>query len=246
MYDETFNESSFVYDDEGNVVEELAVEDVGENEDDSTFYDNEGDVVGGDELSADDESAEDTDSVSEQTESVNEQAESDTIKPSDDVSGLIKPDFIPGSKEFFSAVEASAIERFNKETGEEFDEFDPKHLIKLNYFARLEAEDREQEYRDAVAFIRRSETAKNLEESLHWKLNEILTTPDLKVRLSQELGKISVAKYAALEKKIESGDFSEILDMATRVAGGTVRSKTTATKKAGRANGVSLFSDLLI
>lgn len=262
MPNDTSNETSLLYDYEGNLVEEIESEDPTESDaEDDIFYDEEGNIFEGED-EEEEESEEDGD-VEEEEEEEEENQESKS-KPEEDkqtqglgatantkqdvVTSRIKPDFIPGSKEFFDAVEETAARRFKQEMGEEFDEFDPKHLIKFNYFARLEAAEREKEYKAAVSYIQREEASKTIERSLSNKLDEILVSPELKLKFSEELGKISVSKYAELEKSIAAGDFSGILDLAAKVASPLPRESNSVRKsKTGKKpKGVKLFSDFLV
>jgi hypothetical protein len=253
------NETSLLYDYEGNLVEEIESEDPTESDaEDSIFYDEEGNIFEGED-EEEEESEEDGD-VEEEEE---EESQESKGKPDEDkqtqglgatantkqdvVTSRIKPDFIPGSKEFFDAVEETAARRFKQEMGEEFDEFDPKHLIKFNYFARLEAGEREKEYKAAVSYIEKEEASKNIEKSLSNKLDEILVSPELKLKFSEELGKISVSKYAELEKSIAAGDFSGILDLAAKVTSPFPRESNSARKsKKVNKKSVKLFSDFLV
>lgn len=256
------NETSLLYDYEGNLVEEIETEDPVESDaEDDIFYDEEGNIFEGED-EEEEESEEDGD-VEEEEEEKEENQESKS-KPEEDkqtqglgatantkqdvVASRIKPDFIPGSKEFFDAVEETAARRFKQEMGEEFDEFDPKHLIKFNYFARLEAAEREKEYKAAVSYIQKEEASKTIERSLSNKLDEILVSPELKLKFSEELGKISVSKYAELEKSIAAGDFSGILDLAAKVAGPFPRESGSVrkSKKVKKLKNVKLFSDFLV
>lgn len=255
MPNDTLNETSLLYDYEGNLVEEIESEDPTESDaEDSIFYDEEGNIFEG-------EDEEEEEDVEEEEEEENQESKSKSEEDKqtqglgatantkqDVVTSRIKPDFIPGSKEFFDAVEETAARRFKQEMGEEFDEFDPKHLIKFNYFARLEAAEREKEYKAAVSYIQKEEASKNIEKSLSNKLDEILVSPELKLKFSEELGKISVSKYAELEKSIAAGDFSGILDLAAKVASPLPRESNSVrkSKKVNRPKSVKLFSDFLV
>ena len=256
------NETSLLYDYEGNLVEEIESEDPTESDaEDSIFYDEEGNIFEGED-EEEEESEEDGDVEEEEEEE--EENQDSKVKPDenkqakdfssaantkqDAVTSRIKPDFIPGSKEFFDAVEETAARRFKQEMGEEFDEFDPKHLIKFNYYARLEADEREKEYKAAVSYIAKEEASKNIEKSLSNKLDEILVSPELKLKFSEELGKISVSKYAELEKSIAAGDFSGILDLAAKVTSPFHRESNSArkSKTGNKPKSVKLFSDFLV
>ena len=257
MPNDTLNEASLLYDYEGNLVEEIEEEDPIESDaEDDIFYDEEGNIFEGE----DEEEEEDGD-VEEEEEEENQESKSKSEEDKqtqglgatantkqDVVASRIKPDFIPGSKEFFDAVEETAARRFKQEMGEEFDEFDPKHLIKFNYFARLEAAEREKEYKAAVSYIQKEEASKTIEKSLSNKLDEILVSPELKLKFSEELGKISVSKYAELEKSIAAGDFSGILDLAAKVASPLPRESNSVrkSKNVNKPKSVKLFSDFLV
>lgn len=260
MPNDTLNEASLLYDYEGNLVEEIEEEDPIESDpEDNIFYDEEGNIFE-DEDDEEEEEEEDGD-VEEEEEEENQESKSKSEEDKqtqglgatantkqDVVTSRIKPDFIPGSKEFFDAVEETAARRFKQEMGEEFDEFDPKHLIKFNYFARLEADEREKEYKAAVSYIQKEEASKTIERSLSNKLDEILVSPELKLKFSEELGKISVSKYAELEKSIAAGDFSGILDLAAKVASPLPRESNSVrkSKNVNKPKSVKLFSDFLV
>lgn len=264
MPNDTSNETSLLYDYEGNLVEEIESEDPTESDaEDSIFYDEEGNIFEGEDEeegeSDEEEPDDDEDGDLEEGKNQDSKGKSDEDKQPQDlgatantkqdaVTSRIKPDFIPGSKEFFDAVEETAARRFKQEMGEEFDEFDPKHLIKFNYFARLEAAEREKEYKAAVSYIQKEEASKNIERSLSNKLDEILVSPELKLKFSEELGKISVSKYAELEKSIAAGDFSGILDLAAKVASPFPRESGSVrkSKKVNKPKSVKLFSDFLV
>jgi len=260
MPNDTLNEASLLYDYEGNLVEEIEEEDPIESDaEDDIFYDEEGNIFEGED--EEEEEEEEDGDVEEEEEEENQESKSKSEEDKqtqglgatantkqDVVASRIKPDFIPGSKEFFDAVEETAARRFKQEMGEEFDEFDPKHLIKFNYFARLEAAEREKEYKDAVSYIQKEEASKNIEKSLSNKLDEILVSPELKLKFSEELGKISVSKYAELEKSIAAGDFSGILDLAAKVASPLPRESNSVrkSKNVNKPKSVKLFSDFLV
>lgn len=264
MPNDTLNEASLLYDYEGNLVEEIEAEDPIESDaEDDIFYDEEGNIFEDEDEDAgeseEEESDDDEDGDLEEEETQDSKGKSDEDKQTKDlgsaantkqdaVTSRIKPDFIPGSKEFFDAVEETAARRFKQEMGEEFDEFDPKHLVKFNYFARLEADEREKEYKAAVSYIEKEEASKNIERSLSNKLDEILVSPELKLKFSEELGKISVSKYAELEKSIAAGNFSGILDLAAKVTGTFPRESKTVgkSKKVNKPKSVKLFSDFLV
>jgi hypothetical protein len=262
MPNDTSNETSLLYDYEGNLVEEIESEDPTESDaEDSIFYDEEGNIF---EVEDEEEGESEEDGDVEEEEEEEEENQESKSKPEEDkqtqglgatantkqdvVTSRIKPDFIPGSKEFFDAVEETAARRFKQEMGEEFDEFDPKHLIKFNYFARLEAAEREKEYKAAVSYIQKEEASKNIEKSLSNKLDEILVSPELKLKFSEELGKISVSKYAELEKSIAAGDFSGILDLAAKVVSPLPRESNSVrkSKNVNKPKSVKLFSDFLV
>jgi len=260
MPNDTSNETSLLYDYEGNLVEEIESEDPMESDaEDDIFYDEEGNIFEGED--EEEEEEEEDGDVEEEEEEENQESKSKSEEDKqtqglgatantkqDVVASRIKPDFIPGSKEFFDAVEETAARRFKQEMGEEFDEFDPKHLIKFNYFARLEADEREKEYKAAVSYIQKEEASKTIEKSLSNKLDEILVSPELKLKFSKELGKISVSKYAELEKSIAAGDFSGILDLAAKVASPLPRESNSVrkSKKVNKPKSVKLFSDFLV
>lgn len=255
------NETSLLYDYEGNLVEEIESEDPTESDaEDDIFYDEDGNIFEGED-EEEEESEEDGDVEEEEEEEENQESKGKSEEDKqtqglgatantkqDVVTSRIKPDFIPGSKEFFDAVEETAARRFKQEMGEEFDEFDPKHLIKFNYFARLEASEREKEYKAAVSYIQKEEASKNIEKSLSSKLDEILVSSELKLKFSEELGKISVSKYAELEKSIAAGDFSGILDLAAKVTNPLHRESKSVgkSKKVNKPKSVKLFSDFLV
>lgn len=257
-------EASLLYDYEGNLVEEIEAEDPVESDaEDDIFYDEDGNIFEDEDEDAGESEEEDTDD-DENGDVEEEEIQDSKGKPGEDkqkqdlgstantkqdvISGRIKPDFIPGSKEFFDAVEETAALRFKQEMGEEFDEFDPKHLIKFNYFARLEASEREKEYKAAVSYIQKEEASKNIEKTLSNKLDEILVSSELKLKFSEELGKISVSKYAELEKSIAAGDFSGILDLAAKVTNPLHRESKSVgkSKKVNKPKSVKLFSDFLV
>jgi hypothetical protein len=263
MPNDTSNETSLLYDYEGNLVEEIESEDPTESDaEDSIFYDEEGNIFEGEdeeEGESEEEEADEDEDVEEEEENQDSKGKPDEDKQTqglgatantkqDVVASRIKPDFIPGSKEFFDAVEETAARRFKQEMGEEFDEFDPKHLIKFNYFARLEADEREKEYKAAVSYIQKEEASKTIERSLSNKLDEILVSPELKLKFSEELGKISVSKYAELEKSIAAGDFSGILDLAAKVVSPLPRESNSVrkSKNVNKPKSVKLFSDFLV
>ena len=260
MPNDTLNEASLLYDYEGNLVEEIEEEDPIESDpEDNIFYDEEGNIFEGED--EEEEEEEEDGDVEEEEEEENQESKSKSEEDKqtnnlgsaantkqDAVTSRIKHDFIPGSKEFFDAVEETAARRFKQEMGEEFDEFDPKHLIKFNYFARLEAAEREKEYKAAVSYIQKEEASKTIEKSLSNKLDEILVSPELKLKFSEELGKISVSKYAELEKSIAAGDFSGILDLAAKVASPLPRESNSVrkSKNVNKPKSVKLFSDFLV
>jgi len=257
----------FLYDDDGNVTEEIIADDESaesEQEDDSVFFDEEGEEEAGDESDSQEESEE-----SEGAEETKKALESDKVEAevnenkdqapkavankdsefSQAVLTHIKPEYIPGSKEFFEAVELAAIENFKKETGEEFDEFNHKHILRLDYYARRDAAAREVEFKAAVDSLKERKTAQDTEKQLSEKLDNVLSTPELKKKFGEELRKISVAKYAEFEAEIAKGNFDGLIDFASKVVGFSKSVAGTAAKdkkKVSKPSGVKLFSDFLV
>ena len=144
MPNDTLNEPSLLYDYEGNLVEEIEAEDPVESDaEDDIFYDEDGNIFEGEDEDAEESEEEeaDDDEIGDLEE---EEIQDSKGKPGENkqkqdlgsaadtgqdvISGRIKPDFIPGSKEFFDAVEETAARRFEQEMGEEFDEFDHSRI----------------------------------------------------------------------------------------------------------------------
>ncbi|MCK9492699.1 MAG: hypothetical protein M0Q24_11515, partial [Sulfurimonas sp.] len=82
-------------------------------------------------------------------------ASADTAEPSleEELKTGIKPDFIPGSKEFFQATAEEAKAKIVEELGE-FDEYNPDHIARFNYFVAEAQANRKAEYQGAVEIIK--------------------------------------------------------------------------------------------
>lgn len=249
-----------LFDEDGNLVDE-------EDPEDGAVEDEDSDQDQGEDQSEEQDQDQEIETVQDESEKTDLQPEDKkeqvlVEKPqprfqaqNDDAEFLdrIKPDYIPGSQEFFDAVERAAIESFSKEVGEEFDEYNTKHIVRMSYFARRESAKRENEYHDAIGELRQEKGAKAAEQEISSKMASILNTPELQTKFNEEFEKISVSKYRQFERELAAGNLKGFLefvnDVATRKPSKpVVKGKPTNTtrKNNSRTRRVELFSDYLI
>ncbi len=160
----------------------------------------------------------------------------------------IHPEGIPGTTEFFDAVEAGAKAKFKEAMGTDFDEFDSSHVVRLNYFVQQEVKYREQVYEEAASRTRARLESEDNYNKLQSALSGVLATDELKKKFTEELGKLSFRTVQELETEIAKGEFARVVKFASKVAGG--RAAPSEVKKKGnkpvtKRDGVILFSDML-
>lgn len=158
------------------------------------------------------------------------QPSTDTAEPSleEELKTGIKPDFIPGSKEFFQATAEEAKAQIVKELGE-FDEYNPDHIARFNYFVAEAQANRKAEYQGAVEIIKQAreqrvaqrraiETQKQVDK----QIDSILNTPELKQRFASLLKSMetnSRGDYLVLVEQLNQGKSEGLITLAKRVAG---------------------------
>lgn len=136
----------------------------------------------------------------------------------DEIKSRVKPDYIPGTKEFFAAAEDEAKKAIEAEFGE-FDEFDTKHIARFNYFVNESINSRKAEYQAAVKIIANEHQGRRAIQDINSQMDKLLPKPEQKKQLSEALNKISHAAYLEIESALAKGDPSKLLELAKKVAG---------------------------
>ena len=136
----------------------------------------------------------------------------------DEIKSRVKPDYIPGTKEFFAAIEDEAKKAIEAEFGE-FDEFDTKHIARFNYFVNESINSRKAEYQAAVKIIANEHQGRRAIQDINSQMDKLLPKPEHKKQLAEALNKISHAAYLEIEESLAKGDPSKLLDLAKKVAG---------------------------
>ena len=136
----------------------------------------------------------------------------------DEVKSRVKPDYIPGTKEFFAAAEDEARKAIEAEFGE-FDEFDTKHIARFNYFVNEAISSRKAEYQAAVKIIANEHRGRKAIQDINSQMDKLLPMPEQKKQLAEALNKISHASYLEIESALAKGDPSKLLELVKKVAG---------------------------
>lgn len=217
-------------DDEQDEEESDADLDDGSEDDDSEDEDAEED---GDDEEEDDEAGDDSEAGDEEAGKNGKSDKTDTDatagegqeekKPvyatlDEEVKSRIKPDYIPGTKEFFNAAESEAKKAVEAEFGE-YDEFDTKHIARFNYFVNEAINSRKAEYQKGIQIITSERKSRETYQDIHSQVDKLLPSPEQKKRLGEALHKISHAAYLEIEKSLAKGDPSKLLELAQKVAG---------------------------
>ena len=157
-------------------------------------------------------------------------ASADTAEPSleEELKTGIKPDFIPGSKEFFQATAEEAKAKIVEELGE-FDEYNPDHIARFNYFVAEAQANRKAEYQGAVEIIKQvreqrvaQRRAIETQKQVDKQIDSILNTPELKQRFASLLKSMetnSRGDYLVLVEQLNQGKLEGLISLAKRVAG---------------------------
>lgn len=129
----------------------------------------------------------------------------------------IYPEFIAGTNEFFNGVEDDARKAVEQSTGEEFDEFNPQHMSRFNYYANLAAKRREDEGRRGIEYLKRQEQEmaqiqkqKEVEKNFGEFLNKQITSQELANRFQEACDNLTVRQTREINAKIEKGDYSGV------------------------------------
>lgn len=157
VFDSSEDFEDYDYSEDGEEEQEDDLSDDNHEDDDSEWYDEEGNSVASEET---DGNAEDKPSGENKKEQDNEQSgksvESD-VKSDRDYLSRIYEEYIPGTNEFFSAVANDAKKAVEESLGEEFDQFNPEHIARYNYFAAKSAKEREEEMRRGIEQCKRQD-----------------------------------------------------------------------------------------
>jgi hypothetical protein len=174
----------------------------------------------------DDDQEEEKDSVEGEEQKAEDDSEFATLE--DELNARIKPDFVPGSKEFFQATATEAKEAVEKELGD-FDEFDPEHIARYNYFINEAQNQRKAEYQKGIEIVKNERTQRAERKTLLKKqkdaetqVDAILTTPEQKKKfgeLLKSMSKNSRGEYLVLLEDLSLGKPDRLIKLAKKVAG---------------------------
>lgn len=139
------------------------------------------------------------------------------VNPEQKYIDRIYPEYIPGTNEFFSGVEEDARKAVEQSTGEEFDEFNPQHMSRFNYYANLAAKKREDEGRRGIEYLKREEQQmaqiqkqKEVEKNFGEFLNKQITSQELANKFQEACDNLTVKQTREINMKIEKGDYSGV------------------------------------
>lgn len=200
-------------------------------DDDSDEDDSEGDESDDEELGEDSDqeddsenSEDDEDSATDKSEDQDDKSNSeesskaDSLPLEDEIKQRIKPDYIPGSKEFLDAAEQEARAAVEEEF-KEFDEFNTKHIAKFNYHLQESIINRKAEYQKGIQIIAAERKGRETRENVFHQVNKLLPSKEQKQKLGEALHRISHQAYLEIENALKSGDPSKLIDLAKKVAG---------------------------
>lgn len=138
----------------------------------------------------------------------------------------IAPSFIPGTNEFFEAVENEAKSAVEKSTGEEFDEFNPQHISRYNYYVNQCAKKREDEMHRGIEWCRKrdarvvaEQNAKKVEKEFGDFLNKQITSPELASKFQEACDNLTVKQTREINAKIEKGDYTGVQRIIDSIKG---------------------------
>lgn len=155
-YDESEYDDYDEYDDEDESGDSDLTDDNHED-DDSEWYDEEGNSVADETGSkAENKPSDGNKKEEDNNEQSGKSVESD-VKSDRDYLSRIYEEYIPGTNEFFSAVADDAKKAVEESLGEEFDQFNPEHMARYNYFAAKSAKEREEEMRRGIEQCKRQD-----------------------------------------------------------------------------------------
>ena len=208
-------------DEESDEATDADSEESDEGDEEELFDDDSEDSEEGEE--ADEESEEPTAKTKEESSepAVSEKSavgESGYASIEDEIKDRVKPDFVPGSKEFFAAAEAEARAAIAKELGE-FDEFDAAHIARYQYYVNESMNSRKVEFQKAIRIISDEHSSRQMTKKIDSQINAILPTPQHKEQLREALNNVSHKMYLEIESSLSKGDASKLIELAKKVAG---------------------------
>lgn len=138
----------------------------------------------------------------------------------------IDSSFIPGTNEFFEAVENEAKSAVENSTGEEFDEFNPQHISRYNYYVNQCAKKREDEMHRGIEWCKRrdarlvaEQNAKKVEKEFGDFLNKQITSPELASKFQEACDNLTVRQTREINAKIEKGDYTGVQRIIDSIKG---------------------------
>ena len=138
----------------------------------------------------------------------------------------IDSSFIPGTNEFFEAVENEAKSAVENSTGEEFDEFNPQHISRYNYYVNQCAKKREDEMHRGIEWCRKrdariiaEQNAKKVEKEFGDFLNKQITSPELANKFQEACDNLTVRQTREINARIEKGDYTGVQRIIDSIKG---------------------------
>lgn len=204
------------------------------DDEESKFIDDEGKVEG-----TEDDDSQKADDVSEKEESSQKvelqqtpqiqqkPATNEALNPDEEyIRNNIDSSFIPGTNEFFEAVENEAKTAVENSTGEEFDEFNPQHISRYNYYVNQCAQKREAEMHRGIEWCRKrdarivaEQNAKKVEKEFGDFLNKQITSPELASKFQEACDNLTVKQTREINAKIEKGDYTGVQRIIDSIKG---------------------------
>ena len=227
-----------------------------DDEESSEVFDEDGNTV-----SEEDENA--GPSEEEQDKEKNNEQTRDASGPdseADYIARNINREYIPGTNEFFDAVDNDARKIIEDQLGEDFDEFNPKHMARYNYVFSQCARSREDEMKRGLAQCRQRDSQmaammerQKIQQGLNDFLNKSLPTDEMKQEFIRASKKITVEQQEAIDAQIAKGDYSGVQKLIEKISslnGKIAQTKQTVSKQpaksVNKAKRVPLASDLFM
>lgn len=204
-----------------------------DDEDEDLESSNEGDDDGddGEEASSESDEAIQTPPLASVQSKTNAPDAGEPLSLEDEIVAKVKPDYIPGTNEFFDSVEAEAKAKVAKDLGGEFDEFDAKHMARFSCYVNAIAEEKRKVFYGAVESIRKEREAKEVEARVKSEISAALPTKEELENFGQALGGVSVNFFNELKADLQKGDTKSLIDFANKVNGKKVGVAQKSPKK---------------
>ena len=179
-----------------------------DDENDSAEYDNDGNYVSNEEQEAEQIPAE----PRKETEDGNRDNHKEDVG-TDFVRNNVPAEFVPGTAEFFDAATDDAKREVERVTGEEFDEFNPGHMARFNYFFNKAATSREESMKKQVEEAKERQRVDANQQNLNSFLRANLHTKEEVDAYYEALDNLTKKKEREINAQIDRGDLSGVQEI---------------------------------